>query len=152
MKSKHLRRLIIAVLYMTDLHSESAVNLLMGTAAQESHMGLRIYQMNDGPARGFFQMEPTTEQDIWKNYIRFKPDLKSMMHRAGFRGPDKTQLTGNLIYQIIMARLHYLRIPKRLPPDDDVMGMAQYWKKHYNTHKGRGKILDFIQNYGELAL
>ena len=50
-------------------YSIDAVNLLLGTAIQESG-GLRWrVQVNGGPARGLFQMEEATYTDIWNNFL-----------------------------------------------------------------------------------
>jgi hypothetical protein len=58
-------QLIKTVLINFDpfLASLNAIQLLMGTAAQESHLGTYLKQIN-GPALGVFQMEPNTEIDI----------------------------------------------------------------------------------------
>lgn len=48
-----------------ELWSEAAENLLLGTTAQESHMGTYIKQVGKGPALGIYQMEPATHKDIW---------------------------------------------------------------------------------------
>jgi hypothetical protein len=61
------------------LWSKSAENLLMGTAAQESHLGTYLHQVGGGPAKGIFQMEPATERDLIKNYIRYRPELHKQM-------------------------------------------------------------------------
>ena len=62
-----LRNLITSVLKELNLHSDNAVNLLMGTAAQESHLGKYRKQIGGGPALGIFQMEPATFNDIVNN-------------------------------------------------------------------------------------
>ncbi|MDR9502667.1 MAG: hypothetical protein RI601_12795, partial [Desulfurivibrionaceae bacterium] len=53
----------------------------------------------------------------------------------------------DLAYQIIMARLQYLRVPDALPDHFDIAGLAAYWKQHYNTPAGRGTVDEFIKNY-----
>ena len=147
-----LRELITAVLVELDLYSANACELLMLTAAQESHLGHYIKQVGNGPAKGIFQMEPSTEKDIWKNYLKYKPDLaKRVGAMLGEADWEHLQLTGNLLYQIAMARVHYYRRPEALPDRLNIVGMAQYWKAHYNTHLGRGTIAEAIKNYNRLA-
>jgi hypothetical protein len=98
-------------------------------------------------------MEPNTEIDIWKNYITWRHDLKDKIFNiTHISKPDSLQLHGNLIYQIIMTRLHYYRVPKPLPEFNDIEGMAHYWKKYYNTNKGKGTILEFIENYSKYVI
>lgn len=147
MNADQLRELITVVLEELDLYSEDAVELLMLTAAQESHLGKYIRQIN-GPALGIFQMEPSTERDIWYNYLRYKPDIARRVYpMVGNSNFNNLQLFGNLLYQIAMARIHYLRVPKALPSKDDVDAMARYWKRYYNTPLGKGTTLEAVANY-----
>jgi hypothetical protein len=140
--------LIEKVLRRMKMHSNSAVNLLLGTAAQESAFGTYIRQLGDGPARGVFQMEPATERDIWSSYISYRRDVETMIEIiSGVSAPDELHLEGNLLYQIIMARLHYRRVKEPFPSADDIEGLARYWKKYYNTSQGKGTIEEFITNY-----
>lgn len=150
-------------------YSMAAENLLMGTCAQESRMGQWLVQLGDGPAKGIFQMEDAThddindENDISDNYLRFRNhiDLKIDALRIDlptvaideplFRDTndlDAINLTGNLYYAAAMCRVHYMRVPKPLPDADNVYELAKYWKAHYNTNLGKGKVEEFIKNYG----
>lgn len=65
----HFRRAIFDVCTAigAQFASSSAVNLLLGTAAQESAFGTYLRQIGGGPARGVFQMAPATAKDIWEN-------------------------------------------------------------------------------------
>jgi len=144
-------RLIINVIDRINMSSNTAVNLLLGTAAQESNFGTYLRQLGDGPARGVFQMEPDTEMDIWKNYLSYRPGLiKTIQTVVGVSNSTMTSilhLEGNLIYQIIMARLHYRRVKEPLPDVNDIKGLANYWKKYYNTALGKGTVEEFVKNY-----
>lgn len=136
--------------------SGSAINLLMGTAAQESRFGKYLRQLHDGPALGVYQMEPATHHDIWQNYIRYQGQLAERLSHLGYFGPATTdfdeQLVFDLRYATIMARLHYRRVPEALPPRDDVPALASYWKEHYNTHLGKGHTSEFRENYARFLV
>jgi len=126
--------------------SPEATNLLLGTAAQESHLGTYFYQMGSGPARGIFQIEPATEKDIWENYLEYKPTLKAnIIALTGVKSPNVNHLTMNILYQICIARVHYLRVKEALPTDLD--DMAIYWKRYWNTKHGAGTEEEFKHNY-----
>lgn len=141
-------RAIREVLQNIELHSEAAVNLLLGTAAQESRFGKYLRQLGDGPARGVFQMEPRTERDIWENFLSNRSSLRQrVIEWTEVEGPDEYMLELNLAYQIAMCRVHYLRVPYQLPEPDDLEGLAGYWKKHYNTSLGAGTSSEFIDSY-----
>lgn len=49
----------------------------------------------------------------------------------------------NVFLAIIFTVLGLLRIIEALP--SGIMGIAQYWKKYWNTSAGKGTIADFIQ-------
>ena len=126
-------------------HSPEAVALLMGTCAQESHLGTYIRQI-EGPARGIMQMEPATEKDIWENYLEFNPVSASYLtSETGVDCPDPEALESNLAYSIAMARMHYLRVPGAIPVT--IEGQAAYWKQFYNTIYGAGTEEEYLENY-----
>lgn len=139
--------LISQTLKSMELYSESAVNLLLGTAAQESGFGTYIRQIR-GPARGVFQCEPATELDIWDNYLRYNLDLADRILKVtGVGRPASLHLESHLDYQIALCRVHYLRVKAPLPAADDIHGQAAYWKKYYNTAMGRGTVYQYILSY-----
>lgn len=137
---EELQHYIRVALVPLHLHSKSAENLLLGTAAQESLMGRYVVQMGDGPARGIFQMEPITYDTILK--------YSDILRKRSIKLPKSVDM---LVYDIraavIAARLKYSMIPKVLPDADDVAELAKYWKKYYNTELGRGTVEEFIRNY-----
>ena len=49
-----------------------------------------------------------------------------------------------------MARIHYLRVPEKLP--DNLIGYSRYWKKYYNTEQGKGTEEEFVKNYNMYIL
>ena len=143
-----LRSLIDRTLQRMDLNSPSAIALLMGTAAQESRLGTYLRQLDSGPARGIFQMEPATEEDIWRNYLRGRLNLSDRIWVvSGVDGPNPWALEGNILYQIAIARIHYLRVPNPLPGADDLPGLAAYWKRCWNTSAGAGTEQQFRQSW-----
>jgi hypothetical protein len=142
--------LVTRVLDDLGLGSPSAVNLLLGTAAQESGFGTYLRQIS-GPALGVFQMEPATELDIWNNYLKFRPTFRQDLQRVTqVMQPGTGALEWNLAYQIAMARVQYLRAPDPLPLD--LSSMAHYWKRFYNTMHGKGTTDEFLTNYHRYVL
>lgn len=126
------------------LNSVAAQQLLLGTCAQESHMGTYIKQVK-GPALGIYQMEPATHADIKINFLIYKPELLVKINRLG-DGAD-ISLIYNLAYATALCRIHYLRMPEKLPEANNIPALAAYWKKFYNTPKGAGTEHEFIENY-----
>jgi hypothetical protein len=146
-----LRKLITDTLQEVDLYTPEAVELLMLTAAAESNLGEYIEQVK-GPALGIFQMEPATHDDIWANYLKYKKTLSDKVIR--FVLPTtlgkNLNLRGNLPYQIIMTRIHYLRDKQPIPKDPQ--GWAETWKRVYNSHLGKGTVEKALEKYNRYAV
>jgi len=148
MDSGQLRDLIRDILYATDLikyEDEREVELLMLTAAVESDLGQCIVQKGGGPARGIFQMEPNTEDDIWKNYLKYREHLALSV--TEYMCNFKEEMKWNLAYQILMCRTNYLRIKDPIPAANNIVELARYWKFNYNSINGKGTIEKAIEKY-----
>ncbi len=136
-----------------NFYSKAAVNLLMGTVAAESsahHFAQYVQQLGKGKAVSVFQLEPATIDDIFENYLKFRPTLKAKIDR--YINPDKPvheQVKWNQALAVILARVHYRRVPKALPHHDDVENMAAYYKKYYNTIKGKSSEEKYIATFDE---
>ena len=133
-----------------DLWSPAAEELLLGTALVESEL-LHRKQIGGGPARGLFQMEIATHDDIWKNYLAFKPQLaKAITSLQSSASVDKhLALENNDKYACAMARVHYHRASTPLPQAGDTQDMASYWKQHYNTLLGARTISNYVQRWNQ---
>jgi len=131
---------VIPTLKEMDMYSAAAVNLLLGTAIQESRLTY-LKQKGGGTALGVYQMEPATHEDLLAYASRKEIDAPlNYMSEA---------LVGDMFYATVMARIHYWRRPEPLPDKDDVEGLANYWKDHYNTRLGKGTVSQFILHYNE---
>lgn len=148
-----LRLHIRSTLQLIALWSPAAEELLLGTAAQESHLGYYRRQVN-GPARGIYQMEPETERSLWIDSIAFRPALAvTINHVCGISQPYPPALEFNLAYQTIMARLrYYLWVKEPIPAADNLRGQAAYWKRNYNTAEGAGTVSEYLSNYRKYVL
>ena len=115
------------------LCSPSAVNPLLGTAAQESRFGTYLRQVR-GPAVGVFQMEPATF-DWLKD--RFTRNYRQLSRRS------VEELEWDLSLAAVFARLRYRVVPSPLPNAGDVIALATYWKRYYNTPAGAGTVVTY---------
>lgn len=128
------------------LYSDAAASLVLGTAMHESHL-IYLKQIGGGPALGLWQMEPTTHDDIWNNFLKFRTDLGDLVKRiAGDPKPSATLLIGNLWYACAMARLRYRRVPAALP-DNAPDALTAFWKVNYNTLLGAGTIEQALPHF-----
>ena len=145
----HFRASVVRpVLAHLGVHSPAAEALIVGTAVHESG-GLRwLAQRGGGPAKGVFQIEPATHDDIWGNFLRFRPRLAAKVAAVAAPWPARhDQLATNLAYACAIARVQYLRVPEPLPAAGDLRGLAAYWKAHYNTARGAGTAAAFVRDY-----
>jgi hypothetical protein len=143
------RSLIVEpVLSKLRLYSKNAEELLVFTCAAESLGGTYLQQVK-GPAVGIYQMEPITYTDIWVNYIRARNQLATLMaiHYGCNKIPEVERMIYDLHFATAMARIHYLRMPGNLPDAKDIDGIWDYYKKYYNTEKGKAKKEDSIKKY-----
>lgn len=138
-----------------DLLSDSAVNLLMLTAATESNMGQYIKQIGTSVIGGYgvYQIEIATYHDIWGRMVKDDIAMRSRIKlNYGYDGmPYNSRLVTDMALATIIARLIYRQYPEPLPKADDIVGLAAYWKKYYNTSKGDGTVDKAIADYRKYA-
>ena len=140
MNPTHLRELVVRpAIEALDMWSQEAEDLVMETASVESDL-TNLKQLGDGPALGLWQCEPETHNDIWANYLAFRPSLSSKIAPTN-HGPDR--LVWDLRYAAMICRVHYFRVPNPIP--ETVEERGAYHKKHYNTVKGKATIEEYIQ-------
>ncbi len=117
--------------------------LLLGTALAESNL-THVKQMGGGPALGYFQIEPATHDDIWKNWLAYREETRmNVLALATTATPDFKLLKYSQSYGCALARCHYRRMPGRIP--DTIEEQADYWKKHYNTPSGKGTVEHYLE-------
>lgn len=139
------QNIVTPALHLIGLWSPAAEQLVVGTAVAESKLTYLI-QVGGGPARGLFQIEPRTHDDLWTNFLEFNPELKNRVISLTVSNlPRIDQLIWNLYYSTAMCRILYRRIKEALPKADDWSGQAAYWKKYYNTYKGAGSVEHFLR-------
>lgn len=138
---------IVPTLRCMGYNTPNRVQLLLGTALHES-AGLRYRKQIKGPAISFYQIEPATFQDIWKNYLNYRLHLLERVQtlQAPFDLPLEA-LRYNDYFATAVACVFYLRIPEKLPKYGDILGQAQYWKKYYNTVKGKGTVEAYLESW-----
>lgn len=153
---KQFRELIVKpTLEFIGLYSPAAENLMVGTALVESRIQY-LKQKPNGPALSVFQVEPATHDDLWAHFLLYMPHIREKVldlvsHRATYENDKLSDMIGNLPYACAMARLVYYRKPEPLPHAQNIMGLAQYWKKHYNTEMGKGDPISFFEMYNAHA-
>jgi hypothetical protein len=134
-----------------DVYLGLADKLVLGTGAKESHYK-KIRQIGygygqSGGAFGYLQIEEFTATRVLAFFEKYYPKLWKHVTDIMWSCSLKLNLMHNLPFAILICRGAYLSINRPLPARDDVAGMAAYWKKYYNTKRGKGTEEEFIANY-----
>jgi hypothetical protein len=120
-----------------------AYNLVFETGLAES--GYRAIEgYGEGnPAVSFWQLEPDTIRDMWDNYIIYRKPLIEACYKLGLIEANKVfSVFSNIALASAFCRIYYRRKPGAIPKT--MPARAEYWKKHYNTYKGRGTVDHYI--------
>jgi len=121
--------------------SRAAAQLVLGTALHESGGLVWLDQVDKaakpGPAYGLWQMEKITFDD---HLSRLSDRLEKSVYGYLSRMPVVEDLHWNLLLGATMCRILYYHAPEALPAAGDALGMAQLWKKRYNTPLGAGTV------------
>lgn len=140
-----LNLVVQPTLKLIGLDSPSAQLLVTYTGQMESKYDA-LKQYGNGPAIGFWQMEPIAyRQNVI--YLGNHPELKARILTACFLDfmPPFETIIWNLRFAVCMARIHYWQKPEPLPKPDDLNALGAYWKKYYNTNKGDGTVERFVK-------
>lgn len=121
----------------------ASIELLLMTGAAESDFGRYLWQKGGGPAKGFFQIEPATHNSIFQYFFNRRHPM--------FRQKDHSELATDLRYQIIVARGIYADKPASLPGAEDIVGLANYHKKYWNTILGKATPEGTIKKYNQFV-
>lgn len=134
------------------LWSPVAENLVLGTAAHESGGFKWRRQLGGGPALSFYGIEPKTDMDEHRNFLKFRPVLAGKIDALldPKLGDELANLELNDRYGAALCRLKYYRSPARLPADpNDVFEMGRLWASVYNTRFPAQLFIDDYRRYVE---
>lgn len=136
--------IVIPALYGMGIKysSPAAVNLVLGTGNKESGY-IYLTQLDGGPARGFWEMEKATHDDIYATFLNLPAQAELLRYVQSLLVPvfdPFAQMVWNLLYAAVMCRIKYWRSPRSLPIFTDAVGQATMWKTVYNSDLGAGVV------------
>jgi len=147
---KEIKEIINWTLHELNMHSDDAVELVFLTGLVESGYKY-ISQIGSGIARSFWQVESATAKDCIDNYLVYRDKTFDKCASAMQRKKDtilemsqeelQELLWHDMSAGIVFCRLKYRRDPNPIPKDID--GLAEYWKRVYNTELGAGTLEHF---------
>ena len=144
---EQIRSLVYRTLKEYNLYSLAAVELVLGTMAQESRMGYYLRQVPVGTFKmeihglGCTQVEMNTF-----NTLQTKFGVE-----YGFADRKFEELEYDLKFAILICRLRYYLSPEPLP-GLKVEALANYWRRIYNTRPNLELETEFKSNYRRYAI
>ena len=131
--------------YCPKCNGRNSIQFMLAVAAQESHCGLYFKQLT-GPARGIWQVEPASSQDVIENYVSHKNGLADLLH-AMYSPVLKYAHIQSPLYNCAIARLIVYRYPEAMPAYDDRFGMWEMYKHRYNSVSGAATKDEWDRNW-----
>lgn len=134
------------------LDTPDAHELVLGTMLHESDSFKYLRQRPNGPARGCCQMEPATH--TWmRQWLGRRPEWRDQFDSLiGSWANPLEQLYTSLPYMVAACRWRFWVVKEPLPPRDDIMGMARYWDRHYQTVEDDHEPQAWARRYRREAL
>lgn len=131
------------------LDDPAHINIVTGIGLVESGY-VWLEQLNGGLAKGFWQMEPETHDDIWRNSL--PAPSRSRIASGLNRLLCGQQHTANLmitfpLYGAAMCATKVFLAPEPIPDADDAAGQARYHKRFYNSPLGAACALSNIPDF-----
>ncbi len=128
---------------------KAAENLLLGTAAQESGLGLHL-KLSTSRGLGIYQITPQTHNNIWDRYLVDNPNLASKVRglasQREFLCHPHAELATNLSYATAIAWMVYRRVDKPLPDAEDILALGKFWARHFH-HRPVSQAENFCRHY-----
>jgi hypothetical protein len=138
---------IVPVLHAMGMSGVAAEKLLLMTAAHES-MGFRYRRQVGGPALSYFQIEPATLDDLYANYLAFRPRRQTAVDAFLPAGMDRLEaLEHDDRYACALARMIYARVAEALPDAEDELALANYAKRYWNTPSGKATAEKYLRDF-----
>lgn len=149
-------RVIRPCLKLFNENSESAENLLLGTAAQESLMGKHCVCERTG-GLGLYRITAEKHREVWDKYLVQFPDLASLQRGLAsqhqFLKDPHAELITNLCYSTGMAWIIYRQARVNFSKPTKLLTLANLWATHFDNGAGDvRRAEDFIQSYRNFGL
>mgnify|MGYP003365417421 CR=1 FL=1 len=139
-------RVILPVLDALALPGDPVARRQLMAGIGNVETGYRTRRQANGPALGYWQVEPRTHDDLWRNWLG---NRLTLAHIA--RGYLPSQYSASPIghasamvlsdsYGLCIAALVFFRSDEPLPARDDPVAQCRAWKRAYNTAAGAGAV------------
>ncbi len=120
---------------------DDAYNLILETASAESSLGF-TRDSTTFAGMGVCQFDLLPFNHHKRKAMKFRDKILSKLG-VDIELIEWTDLRYNSFLSLLFCRLYYLSVPKSLPSTEE--GRAKYWKKYYNTFKGKGTVEHYLR-------
>ncbi|ACI52185.1 conserved hypothetical protein [Gluconacetobacter diazotrophicus PA1 5] len=138
------RNIVAPVVLDLDIPGDEFARIQLMTGIGNAETGYRTRRQVDGPALGFWQVEPATHDDLWRNWLAYRPALAEVARTylpAQFEDRlDAQALVLSDRYAACIAALVFYRSPVPLPARGNARAQCAAWKQAYNTAAGAGAV------------
>lgn len=151
--SQDLRQLVISdTLHYLGDWTQSAENLLLGTAIQESGLG---FCLKTGRRLGLYHITPSAHRAVWDHYLVKLPEkasrVRGLAGQHSFTANPHIELITNLRYATAIAWCIYLKAGCKLAGMESIEQLAEIWHSQFHNQPS-GSTREFIRNYRELGM
>ena len=130
--------------------NNKAIQMLVETAQQETHMGSFPERHPYKLGVGLCQIDKIAFDDIKRRTPKHVSDKVREYLGITLRQVEHRDLAFSPLKSLLFCRLFYRLRPELIP--DKMEGRAEYWKKHYNTAKGKGTAQEYIHNASRIEV
>ncbi len=115
--------------------SPSLENLLLGTAAAASQLGISLGCQN---GLGVYKIAKDSHHRVWDDFLAFDPDMASivrgMASQRDFLSHPDMELATNLIYSTAIAWGVYAHKEAKIPEDENnQLALAECWFQYFQS-------------------
>jgi hypothetical protein len=166
---KYYKEVVEPTLNLFGIFRPELAKILVMTANHESGLFKHKRQVGGGPGNGYCQVETGTHNDIWESYLIYRKsaenitqhffniDAKTFIKNKQYLN-ERDTLINNDSYNCLMAAITYIRrelttmndtkMKEKIPTNvNDIVALAKYWKRHYNTAGGKGTVEKFLRDW-----
>ena len=129
--------------YGENLNSPARWQFVTGIGNCESGYNA-IVQDGCGVAKSFWQIQPGTYNDLFVNFLCYRPELLNSVNNLLGRqlddvtAPPDELLLYNMRFAALICALIVYRSPLALPQLGDTNAQVEFWLQAYNTSEGAG--------------
>lgn len=123
--------------------TESVKELMICTAAQETHLGTLKDKSVYKYGTGIMQLDPIGITDIRRRGNKWIEFCRNN-YNIHFDRVEHRELEASALFSVVAARIRYKVVPYPIPSTAE--GLWEYYKKYYNSYAGAATREEYMKN------